>query len=149
MKKGFTLIELLIAILLFGFMAMSLATIYSTANKHMFQQYRHNAVKSAASVAMKDIIKSSIEMIDTLYQRKGMITGLPTGFVELDQQLAGLQPADLVERRAGQRRGVAVRRGDRDVHLADGPVERVVRRRQHDRVASRRAIQISFLSCSS
>ena len=31
------------------------------------------------AVAMKDIIKSSIEMIDTLYQRKGLITGLPTG----------------------------------------------------------------------
>ena len=48
------------------------------------------------AVAMKDIIKSSIEMIDTLYQRKGMITGLPTGFIELDQQLAGLQPAELI-----------------------------------------------------
>ena len=48
------------------------------------------------AVAMKDIIKSSIEMIDTLYQRKGMITGLPTGFVELDQQLAGLQPAEFI-----------------------------------------------------
>ena len=48
------------------------------------------------AVAMKDVIKSSIEMIDLLYQRKGMITGLPTGFLELDQQLAGLQPADLI-----------------------------------------------------
>ena len=48
------------------------------------------------AIAMKDIIKSSIEMIDTLYQRKGMITGLPTGFLELDRQLAGLQPADLI-----------------------------------------------------
>ena len=48
------------------------------------------------AVAMKDIIKSSIELIDTLYQRKGMITGLPTGFTELDQQLAGLQPAELI-----------------------------------------------------
>ncbi|PIQ83643.1 MAG: replicative DNA helicase [Candidatus Omnitrophica bacterium CG11_big_fil_rev_8_21_14_0_20_63_9] len=48
------------------------------------------------AVAMKDIIKSSIEMIDALYQRKGTITGLPTGFVELDQQLAGLQVADLI-----------------------------------------------------
>ncbi|MBI3009806.1 MAG: replicative DNA helicase [Candidatus Omnitrophica bacterium] len=48
------------------------------------------------AVAMKDIIKSSIEMIDMLYQRKGMITGLPTGFLELDQQLAGLQMADLI-----------------------------------------------------
>ena len=48
------------------------------------------------AIAMKDIIKSSIELIDTLYQRKGMITGLPTGFIELDQQLAGLQPSDLI-----------------------------------------------------
>src|SRR5262245_58445880 len=48
------------------------------------------------AVSMKEVIKSSIEMIDTLYQRKGMITGLPTGFSELDQQLAGLQPADLI-----------------------------------------------------
>ena len=48
------------------------------------------------AVAMKDIIKSSIEMIDALYQRKGAITGLPTGFQELDQQLAGLQRADLI-----------------------------------------------------
>jgi len=48
------------------------------------------------AVAMKDIIKSSIEMIDALYQRKGAITGLPTGFLELDQQLAGLQPAELI-----------------------------------------------------
>ncbi len=48
------------------------------------------------AMAMKDIIKSSIEMIDTLYQRKGVITGLPTGFAELDQMLAGLQPAELI-----------------------------------------------------
>ncbi|MBI4341547.1 MAG: replicative DNA helicase [Candidatus Omnitrophica bacterium] len=48
------------------------------------------------AIAMKDIIKSSIEMIDALYQRKGAITGLPTGFLELDQQLAGLQPAELI-----------------------------------------------------
>ena len=54
-----------------------------------------NKIKRDA-IAMKDIIKSSIEMIDTLYQRKGMITGLPTGFIELDQHLAGLQPADFI-----------------------------------------------------
>jgi len=48
------------------------------------------------AIAMKDIIKSSIELIDALYQRKGVITGLPTGFTELDQQLAGLQPSDLI-----------------------------------------------------
>lgn len=48
----------MIATLIFGFMISSLATIYATANKHMFQQYRQNSVKSAASVAMKDIVNN-------------------------------------------------------------------------------------------
>ena len=55
-RNGFTLAELVIASLIFGFMITSLATIYSTANKHMFQQYRQNTIKSGASVAMKAIV---------------------------------------------------------------------------------------------
>ena len=47
-------------------------------------------------IAVKELIKSSIETIDTLYQRKGFITGQATGFTELDQMLAGLQPSDFV-----------------------------------------------------
>ncbi len=48
------------------------------------------------AVALKDLIKGSIETIDALYQRKGVLTGLATGFSELDQMLAGLQPADFI-----------------------------------------------------
>jgi replicative DNA helicase len=48
------------------------------------------------AVSIKELIKSSIETIDALYQRKGFITGLPTGFAELDQMTAGLQPAELI-----------------------------------------------------
>jgi len=48
------------------------------------------------AIAVKELIKSSIETIDTLYQRKGFLTGLPTGFTELDELLAGLQPADFI-----------------------------------------------------
>ncbi|OGX13202.1 MAG: replicative DNA helicase [Omnitrophica WOR_2 bacterium RIFCSPHIGHO2_02_FULL_63_39] len=47
-------------------------------------------------VSLKELIKSSIETIDALYQRKGFITGLATGFTELDQMLAGLQPSDFI-----------------------------------------------------
>jgi len=45
---------------------------------------------------IKELIKSSIETIDNLYQRKGFITGLPTGFAELDQLSAGLQSGELI-----------------------------------------------------
>jgi len=48
------------------------------------------------AVPVKELIKSSIETIDALYQRKGFITGIPTGFTELDQMLAGLQPSDFI-----------------------------------------------------
>lgn len=57
MKKrfGFTLIELVVGILISGFIAVSLATIYSTANRHIFQNYRGNTVKSDVSLGMRAI----------------------------------------------------------------------------------------------
>lgn len=54
-SAGFTLAELIMAVLIFGFMIASLSTIYSTANKHLFRNYRLNNFKSTASVAMKTI----------------------------------------------------------------------------------------------
>ena len=48
------------------------------------------------AISVKELIKSSIETIDKLYQDKGHLTGLPTGFQDLDQLLAGLQPADFI-----------------------------------------------------
>ena len=54
----------------------------------------HKKVMDVA--AMKDIIKQSIETIDRLYQRKENITGVPTGFHDLDVKLAGLQKSDLL-----------------------------------------------------
>lgn len=54
-RKGFTMAELILAIFIFGFMSMSLATIYATANRHMFQNYRRNVIKSGADFTMKAI----------------------------------------------------------------------------------------------
>ena len=45
---------------------------------------------------IKDIIKDSFKVIEELYEKKEMITGVPTGFIELDRLTAGLQPSDLV-----------------------------------------------------
>jgi len=50
----------------------------------------------AGYVPLKDIIKDSIETIDKLYQRKAHVTGIPTGFVNLDRDTAGLQASDLI-----------------------------------------------------
>jgi replicative DNA helicase len=45
---------------------------------------------------VKEIIKSSFETIEKLYERKTLITGVPSGFVDLDTLTAGFQPSDLV-----------------------------------------------------
>ena len=42
------------------------------------------------------IIKESLDLVDKLSKRKEHITGVPTGFYDLDDITAGLQPSDLV-----------------------------------------------------
>lgn len=48
------------------------------------------------TLSIKDVIKSSIETIDNLYQRKENITGLATGIHDFDVITAGLQKSDLI-----------------------------------------------------
>jgi replicative DNA helicase len=45
---------------------------------------------------IKEILKSSFEKIDKRYQEKGTVTGVATGFTDLDTLTSGLQPADMV-----------------------------------------------------
>ncbi len=45
---------------------------------------------------IKTILMNSIDRISTLYESKGGLTGLSTGFKDLDQLTSGLQPSDLV-----------------------------------------------------
>ena len=44
----------------------------------------------------KDILKDTFKAIEQLYDRKELVTGVPTGFVDLDHMTAGLQPGDLL-----------------------------------------------------
>lgn len=45
---------------------------------------------------LKDIIKESLDLVDALHKRGKSVTGVPTGFHDLDELTAGLQPSDLV-----------------------------------------------------
>ncbi len=47
-------------------------------------------------LALKEIVKDSIETIDRLYQKKEHVTGIPTGYIDFDIKTAGLQPSDLI-----------------------------------------------------
>jgi replicative DNA helicase len=47
-------------------------------------------------VAMRDLVKDSFPKIEKLFEQKRLITGVPTGFVDLDEMTRGLQGGDLV-----------------------------------------------------
>src|SRR5438046_6342502 len=47
-------------------------------------------------LSMKDQVMEAIEAIEKLYERKGGITGLSSGFVEFDRMTSGLHPAEMI-----------------------------------------------------
>ncbi len=72
----------------------NISEVVDTAEKLIFEvsDLKHRQ----GSVHIKELVKSSIEKIDKLYQRKEHITGLETGFIEIDKMTSGLQPSDLI-----------------------------------------------------
>lgn len=47
-------------------------------------------------VMIGEMIRDSIKMVERLYERKEMVTGVPSGFKDLDKLTAGFQPSDLI-----------------------------------------------------
>jgi replicative DNA helicase len=47
-------------------------------------------------VGIREIVKESFRTIDQLSQSREMVTGIPTGFVDIDEMTSGLQRGDLV-----------------------------------------------------
>src|SRR5262252_8065894 len=47
-------------------------------------------------VSLRDLAQASLDTIEKLHARKELITGVPTGFTDLDEMTSGLQPADLI-----------------------------------------------------
>jgi replicative DNA helicase len=45
---------------------------------------------------IRDLLSESLDRLEALFGRGETITGVPTGYLDLDQQLAGLQPSNLV-----------------------------------------------------
>ena len=47
-------------------------------------------------MSLRDLAQSSLDTIEKLHARKELITGVPTGFTDLDEMTSGLQPSDLI-----------------------------------------------------
>src|SRR5687767_14575234 len=50
----------------------------------------------AGFVPMAELVKESFPKIEQLFEQKRLITGVPTGFVDLDEMTRGLQAGDLI-----------------------------------------------------
>ncbi len=50
----------------------------------------------AGFVPMRDLVKENFPKIEQLFEQKRLVTGVPTGFVDLDEMTRGLQPGDMV-----------------------------------------------------
>ncbi len=60
----------------------------------VFEVAQRRVADSMAPI--RDLLERHLDHIEALYERNQDITGVPTGFVDLDKQLAGLQPSNLV-----------------------------------------------------
>ena len=70
------------------------AFILDRAEKAIFDIAEHRIRQGF--VGIRDIVKESFRTIDQLSQSKELVTGLPTGFVDLDEKTSGLQKGDLI-----------------------------------------------------
>src|SRR5437867_9741295 len=84
-----------------------------------------------AFARLSEVLVDSIKTIERLYEQKQAVTGVPTGFADLDALTAGLQPSDLIVVAGRPSMGKCLT-ADAEIVLADGSVrtiEEVVRAR--------------------
>lgn len=51
---------------------------------------------SGEFIPIKDVVINVLEKIEKASKNKGTVTGIPTGFIDLDYKTSGLQPSDLI-----------------------------------------------------
>lgn len=71
-----------------------LDNIMNFAEKSIFDVLQNK--KTDDFTGIDEIVLTSIEKIEEAHKSKGGITGIETGFIDLDQRTAGLQPSDLI-----------------------------------------------------
>ena len=47
-------------------------------------------------VPIRTVVMNALEKIEKAAQQEGTVTGISTGFIDLDYRTAGLQPSDLI-----------------------------------------------------
>ena len=72
----------------------SLESILESTEKKVFGITQSRS--SGDYVPIKEVVLNALEKIEKASKSKGTVTGIPTGFLDLDYKLSGLQPSDLI-----------------------------------------------------
>ncbi len=74
--------------------AQSLQELIENAETRLFEVSERHIKQDITSI--DSILSSSFDRLDELHKDKGALRGVPTGYRDLDNILAGLQPSDLI-----------------------------------------------------
>ena len=74
--------------------ARSLKELIEEAEARLFEVSQKHVAQDLTS--LEDILSASFDRLDELHKDKGKIRGIPTGFKDLDNMLAGFQRSDLI-----------------------------------------------------
>ena len=72
----------------------SLETILEDTEKRVFQLVQKRNMEDF--VPIRQVVMNAMDKIEKASKNKGSVTGIPTGFTDLDYRTAGMQPSDLV-----------------------------------------------------
>ncbi len=72
----------------------SLEAVLEKTEKSVFELLQRR--NSSEFVPIRQVVLNALERIEKASKNKGTVTGIPTGFIDLDYKLSGLQPSDLV-----------------------------------------------------
>ncbi len=69
--------------------------VFGDAEKDMFSLFQ-KATRTTDQTSIQNIVLDSLSGIEKAARNNGAVTGIPTGFIKLDNMTAGMQPSDLV-----------------------------------------------------
>ena len=72
----------------------SLEYILDDTEKRVFQLVQKRTTDDY--VPIRQVVMNALDRIETAAKNKGSVTGIPTGFIDLDYRTAGMQPSDLI-----------------------------------------------------
>lgn len=64
--------------------------------EHLVYRIAETQQRGSGPIAIAPLLSKATDRLDLLYQSKGAITGLSTGFSDFDQMTSGFQPGDMI-----------------------------------------------------